>query len=165
MGTKRLGERALLHRRTSSPGFTLDDEALRKALVWVEAFLNSQSEEGWIGPERPEEDRYPSRDPWPLFVVMKVLTQYHEVSGDVRVIDVLAKFFAYLDKELDETPLFSWGKYRWGDLLLSIHWLFSRTGESWLLKLGEKIQQQGYDWKSHFMKFPYRRRDLSDDTV
>jgi hypothetical protein len=39
----------------------------------------------------------------------------------------MQKFFAFLDVLLDSTPLFMWAKYRWQDLLLSIHWLYERT--------------------------------------
>ena len=60
-----------------------------------------------------------------------------------------------LDAVLAERPLRSWGRYRWADLLLSVHWLYERTGEPWLLALGARIQDQGYDWRAQFKTFPY----------
>ncbi|MCG2791395.1 MAG: hypothetical protein L6305_06575, partial [Actinomycetia bacterium] len=56
--------------------YLLDDEKLKnKAKIWVGAFLNNQNKEGWIGPVKAEQGRYQQYDPWPIFVVLKVLTQ------------------------------------------------------------------------------------------
>jgi hypothetical protein len=49
-----------------------------------------------------------------------------------RVFPCMKKFFAFLDVLLDTTPLFMWAKYRWQDLLLSIHWLYERTLDVWI---------------------------------
>ena len=63
--------------------------------------------------------------------------------------------FRKLDALLAERPLRSWARYRWGDLLLSIHWLYDRTGEPWLLDLAARVADQGFDWRAHFKHFPY----------
>jgi hypothetical protein len=42
---------------------------------------------------------------------------------------------------------------RWPDLVLSLHWLYDRTGEDWLLDLAAKAEGQGYDWAAHFAPF------------
>lgn len=67
----------------------------------------------------------------------------------------MARLFSKLDAVFAERPLRSWGRYRWADLLLSVHWLYERTGEPWLLDLGATIQEQGYDWRAQFKTFPY----------
>jgi len=36
---------------------------------------------------------------------------------------------------LDQRPMFDWNRFRWADGVLSIHWLYDRTGQSWLLDL------------------------------
>ena len=62
--------------------WTLDDGDLRaRAEAWVEAFLDWREPGGWIGPRNPAFDRF-GADPWPRFVVLKVLRQYHEATGD-----------------------------------------------------------------------------------
>jgi len=141
--------------------YLLDDEKLKKkAKIWIDAFLNNQDEDGWIGPEEPAEKRYEKHDPWPVFVVLKVLTQYYEVSKDNRVVDVINGFFSYLKKHLEKYPLFSWGKYRWAELILSIHWLYEQIEEEWLLELAEIVSEQGYDWQKHFTDFKYTKKNL-----
>ncbi|NLV92398.1 MAG: hypothetical protein GX030_08405 [Firmicutes bacterium] len=134
----------------------------RKAQKWIEVFLTYQEENGWIGPVRAEDPRQPERDPWPIFVVCKVLTQYYEVSQDQRVLDVMTKFFRYLEANLPGTPLVSWGKFRWADLVLSIHWLYEKTGEEWLLNLAHLVREQGYDWLDHFTNFRYTGKQPID---
>ena len=67
----------------------------------------------------------------------------------------MTKFFRYLEANLPGTPLVSWGKFRWADLVLSIHWLYEKTGEEWLLNLAHLVREQGYDWLDHFTNFRY----------
>jgi len=141
--------------------YLLDDNNLKnKAKIWVDAFLNNQNKEGWIGPVKAEQGRYQQYDPWPIFVVLKVLTQYYEASSDGRVIEVMTNFFNYLKNHLDENPLFLWGKYRWAELVLSIHWLYEQKREDWLLELAEKVSKQGYNWQKHFDDFKYTKKSL-----
>ena len=44
------------------------------------------------------------------------------------------------------------------DLVLSVHWLYEKTGEDWLLKLGEKIHKQGFDWTNYADEFPFKEK-------
>ncbi|NLY51769.1 MAG: hypothetical protein GX063_02545, partial [Firmicutes bacterium] len=102
--------------------YLLDDSKLKaKAQQWIEAFLNGQREDGWIGPVQGVlgTRKYPEYDPWPVFIVCKVLTQYQEATGDERVIPVLLKFCRYMQENLDNRPLESWAKFRWADFILS----------------------------------------------
>jgi len=136
--------------------FLLDDEKLKgKVQRWMDYILSHQQEDGWLGPLRGG-DRYQPYDPWPGFVVLKAMTQYQEATGDTRIIPAMKRFLRKLDALLDQTPLFEWGKSRWADLVLSIHWLYDCAPESWLLDLSGKVREQGYDWRAHFADFRYQ---------
>jgi len=138
--------------------FLLDDDRLKaKVGRWLDYILTHQHEDGWLGPARDQAygERYEAYDPWPVFVTLKAMSQFEAATGDRRIIPAMQKFLARLDRLLDEKPLFVWGKSRWADLALSIHWLYERTGEAWLLNLAAKAQQQGYDWRAHFADFRY----------
>jgi hypothetical protein len=143
--------------------FALDDDALReRAERWVEAFLDGADGTGWIGPEEAAGD-YEPFDPWPRFVVLKVLRQYADATGDERAVDAVEGFCRYLHAALRNRPLFSWGRFRWADLVVTVDWLYERTGEAWLLDLADLAAEQGYDWTDHFVDFRYPRPQPADE--
>jgi hypothetical protein len=140
----------------------LDDGLLKeKAHRWFAHILAHQREDGWLGPAQSK--GYQAHDPWPVFVMLKAMSQYYEATGEVRIPLAMERFLRYLDPLLDRQPLFVWGKSRWADLLLSVHWLYERTGEGWLLRLGETLKAQGYDWRAHFADFRHREKTGSGE--
>ncbi len=142
----------------------LNDARLKgMAQKWIDCILSMQDPSGWIGPTHSTSSTRPY-DQWPIFIVMKVLTQHEEATGDPRVVPALTGFCRYLLDTLDTRPLFSWGRFRWQDLVLSIHWLYNRTGESRLLDVARKAAEQGYDWRTHFERFPYREKQPKGNT-
>lgn len=146
--------------------FLLDDEKLKaKVHKWMDYILTHQQPDGWLGPIHY--GHYHEYDPWPVFIIMKAMTQYYEVTNDERVVSVIEKALHKLDKLLDEKPLFDWGKSRWADGVLSVYWLYERNGEEWLLNLAKKLHDQGYDWNGHFadMKFKERLTSGFDQTT
>ena len=144
--------------------YILDDKRLlEKTRKWVEAFIDSQQENGWIGPVTSDFKKL-EYDPWPNFVVLKVLTQYYDISGDDRVIETIRRFLDFLMKHFDAKPLDryessfdQWARFRWADLVISIYWLYERTNEKWLLNIACKVIKQGYNWTEHFRQFPYKK--------
>jgi len=139
--------------------FLLNDEKLKgKVKRWMDYILSHQHEDGWLGPtqDTSSKGKYRSYDPWPVFVALKAMTQYQEATRDERIVPAMMRFFRKLNSLLDEKPLFEWGKSRWADLALSIHWLYDRTEEGWLLDLARKAHDQGYDWRAHFEGFRYK---------
>ncbi len=141
--------------------YLLDDDALKaKVQRYIDYTLEHQKEDGWLGPEisSSPSGTYQPRDPWPVYVMLKVLTQYHEATGDPRVIPAMQRFLRRLDQEMDARPLFDWNKFRWQDLAVSICWLYDRAPDPELLKLAEKARAQGYDWLAHFQDLPFKER-------
>lgn len=139
----------------------LDDAPLkRKAARWIDAILTMQEPSGWLGPVQAPYFR--AYDHWPVTIVLKVLTQQHEASADARVVPAMQRFCMYLRDTLEERPLFDWARYRWADLVLSLHWLYNRTGEPWVLDVCRTIARQGYDWRTRFATFPYTQKTARD---
>jgi len=133
-----------------------DARLLEKANRWVNWTLAHPQANGQFGPTRND-------DWWPRMVMLKVLTQYHEASGDPRVIPLMQSYFAYQLKELPRRPLRDWGKYRWQDEALSIAWLFRRTSQPELLTLADLLRAQGYDWTAEFTHFPYTHKLIAQE--
>ena len=143
--------------------YILDDEQLKaKVQPWVEWTLNNQTDDGYLGPVpfevKPEKEpglqKYNRRDWWPKMVMLKVLKQYYNATGDERVIDALTQFFKYQLKELPETPLDHltlWANRRGGDNLQVVYWLYNITGDKFLLDLGEIIEKQTFPWTEVFL--------------
>lgn len=143
--------------------FLLDDERLLgKVRRWVEAILERQAPDGWLGPVHDPQYGY-AYDPWPVYVALKALTQYHDATGDARVIPAVERFLRRLDGLLDAQPLRSWAHFRWADLVLSIHWLHDRAPAPWLPALADKVRRQGFDWRTHFDDFPHREKTRRED--
>jgi hypothetical protein len=45
---------------------------------------------------------------------LKALTQWHEATGDERIIPAIERFLRRLAELATEHALRSWGRYRWG---------------------------------------------------
>ncbi len=145
--------------------FLLDDARLKaKARHWIDGILARQQADGWLGPVQGSSQgtQYPAYDPWPPTIALKAVAQYAGATGDARLVPAMRRFLRRLGAQLEEVPLFLWGQYRWADLVLSIHWLYERTGEPWLLDLAATLHAQGYDWRGHFADFQYRERVPAD---
>ncbi len=131
--------------------YLLDDDRLKaKAQKYVEWTLTHQAANGMIGPAGNE-------DWWPRMVMLKVLTQYEEVTGDPRVIPLMSRYFAYQLSALPGRPLQDWGRFRWQDNALSVIWLYNRTGDPKLLELVRLLHTQGFDWQANFADFKFTK--------
>ncbi len=127
----------------------LDDDVLKaKAIRFINWTLDHQQPSGMIGPATND-------DWWPRMVMLKVLAQYHDATGDPRVIPVMTRYFHYQLAALPMRPLRDWGKYRWQDEVLIVGWLHQRTGDQSLLQLAELLKTQGHDWAGEFRAFEH----------
>jgi len=136
--------------------FLLDDPKLiAKANKWVGWTLANQRADGSIGPVK--NDAW-----WSRMIMMKVLIQYYEATGDKRVIPLLSKYADYHLARAKEKPLNEWAKYRWGDEVLGLLWLYNRTGEKKLLDLAKVMHDQGFDWRGFFDDFKFKEKTTSE---
>ncbi|MBC7326972.1 glycoside hydrolase family 127 protein [bacterium] len=125
-------------------GYILKEERIiNKAKRWVEAVLASQEADGYFGPR----DNKRNNDLWPNMIMLYVLRSFYEATGDKRVLPFMSKYFHWQFSQPPENLLpGSWQKWRGGDNLDSIYWLYNRTGESWLLDLARIIHERTADW-------------------
>lgn len=154
--------------------YILQDKALiAKVKPWVEWSIKSQTPDGYFGPSKdyPGEagiQRDNSRDWWPKMVMLKILKQYYSATGDKRVISLMTRYFKYQLKELPQKPLDHWtfwAKYRGGDNLMIVYWLYNITGDKFLLDLGELLHKQTYDFTNAFLEGDMLTRMGSIHTV
>lgn len=132
--------------------YLLDDPRLRaKAERWMQAMIASQQPDGFFGPLQ-------NRDPWPRMVALKALSQYHEATGDERVLTLMTRYFHYQASQPPDLPHKEWRGVRYAENLLSIAWLYRRTGDATLLNLAEQQLNAGFDWSGYFLRFPWREK-------
>lgn len=130
----------------------LQDDRLRAiADRFIDWTLTHQRADGSIGP--PTND-----DWWPRMVMVKVLAQHFEATGDPRVLPVLTRYFHYQLAAMPGRPLQDWGKFRWQDEAYIVQWLHARTGDPKLPVLVALLRQQGFDWVGSFADFPFKQR-------
>jgi hypothetical protein len=129
----------------------LDSAPLKaKAQKFLDWTLDNAAPSGMFGPRNND-------DWWPRMVMLKVLTQYHELTGNARVIPVMTAYFRYQLAEMPTRPLRDWGRFRWQDEVVSLLWLYNRTGDAKLLELADLLKTQGFDWQGLFAgDYPYR---------
>lgn len=128
-----------------------DPRLIAKARKWVSWTLDNQHPDGWIGPRK-------NTDWWPNMVMLKALTQWQEATGDPRVIPVMERYFRHQLERMPRDPLQRWAIFRWQDQVLSVIWLYNRTGERRWLELAWLLKNQGHDWRSQFDPFPFCRK-------
>lgn len=160
----------------------LGDEQLQaKAMQWIEWTLAHQRPTGQIGPrETKAEDRtqpppagaqiHKPDDWWPRMVMLKILQQHYQATGDQRVIECLTRYFRYQLEELPQRPLHDprnprsgswWAAQRGGDNLMVVLWLYNVTGDKFLLDLADLLHEQTVPvtaWFSPGLENMVRRR-------
>ncbi|GAB3950437.1 glycoside hydrolase family 127 protein [Spirosoma harenae] len=137
--------------------YLLDDKDLKdKVLKYVNWSLDKQRLSGFFGPltkkeleGKPMESCADGDDWWPRMIMLKVLQQYYSASNDPRVIPFMTKYFRYQYNSLKTCPLNKWTEWsesRGGDNIMSVYWLYERTGDAFLLDLADILYKQTTNW-------------------
>jgi hypothetical protein len=150
--------------------YILDDKALiAKVKPWVEWSIKSQRADGYFGPAtdypaEPGIQRDNTGDWWPKMVMLKILKQYYSATGDKRVIGLMTNYFKFQLKELPAKHLDHytfWSRYRAGDNLMVVYWLYNITGDKFLLDLADLLHKQTFDFTDTFLNTPLLSQDGS----
>ncbi len=127
-------------------GYMLNNKKMiGEAKFWIDAVLNNQRDNGDFG---PAVERKGNRDLWTNMPMLWCLQSYYEYSKDPRVLPFMTRYFKYELSVPDNKFLKDyWENSRGGDNLLSVYWLYNRTGDKWLLDLANKIDKNTADWR------------------
>jgi len=127
-------------------GYMLNDKKMiSEAKFWIDAVLNNQRDNGDFGPAI---ERKGNRDLWTNMPMLWCLQFYYEYSKDPRVIPFMTRYFKY-ELSVPENKFLKdyWENSRGGDNLLSVYWLYNRTGDKFLLDLATKIDRNTANWR------------------
>ncbi|HYC87389.1 MAG TPA: beta-L-arabinofuranosidase domain-containing protein, partial [Chryseosolibacter sp.] len=140
--------------------FLLDDKGLKeKVMRYINWTLDHQRPSGYFGPitkaERENgavitpETCANGEDWWPKMIMLKVLQQFYEVTGDKRVIPFMTKYFQYQLSALKNCPVGKWTEWatsRGADNVMMAQWLYGINGDPSLIELASLIESQSYPW-------------------
>jgi len=137
-----------------SLGYILEDKRIiDEARRWVDAILANQWDNGYFG----SVENYENYDYWPNMIMLYVLRSFHEATDDPRVLPFMTRYFQYqqtvpLEKlyPSDTRGRTWWQGIRAADNLDSIHWLYNRTEEPWLLDAARVNHERTQDWTGGF---------------
>jgi len=129
--------------------WALDDAALKGRIAgYVDLIVAGQGDDGIFAPMAARRgERY---DLWAILLVNKVLAQYHDATGDDRVLRAVEASLRSVEGSVARTPLFDWGRFRWFEGLIPIFHVYERTGDAWLLDLARTLRTQGRDYVALF---------------
>jgi hypothetical protein len=144
--------------------FLLDDAPLKERLArHVAHVVQHQRADGWYAPY-PLDAVTKRYDLWAILLANKALVQYHEATGEARVLAAVKKSLRAVQDGIDRTPLYEWGRFRWYEGLVSVFYVHERAPEPWLVDLARKLRAQGVDfealYRSEDVTLPTPRRGL-----
>ena len=115
---------------------------------WIEAVIEGCRDDGFMGPANAKENgRY---EVWPQMIMLWILQDYFEYTGDTRVLDVMTNYFRFQLTQPDDKFLEDyWENSRGGDNMWSVIWLYNHTGNKELLPLIDQIHRNTADWTGH----------------
>ena len=121
-----------------------DEKMIAETKVWLEGVFASRQKDGYFGPLNEHDGR---RELWAHMIMLWCLQSYYEYSNDPRVIELMTDYFHWQltvpdDKFLEDY----WENSRGGDNMVSVIWLYNRTGDKELLKLIEKLHRNTANW-------------------
>lgn len=125
-----------------------DEKMMAETQTWIEAVIEGCREDGFMGPANAKENgRY---EVWPQMIMLWILQDYYEYTGDKRVLTVMTNYFKFQLTQPDDKFLQDyWENSRGGDNMWSVIWLYNRTGDKELLPLIEQIHRNTANWAQH----------------
>jgi hypothetical protein len=123
-----------------------DKRMLAGTKFWIDAVLKYQRPDGDFGPVIYKKSG--KRDLWANMPMLWCLQSYYEYSKDVRVITFMRKYFQW-ELTIPDADFLTdyWENSRGGDNLVSVYWLYNRTGDKSLLDLATKIDHATANWR------------------
>lgn len=118
---------------------------------FIEWTLNSQDETGNYGPVCTKHEQ------WSRYVMLKVLIQYEEITGDERVVPFAKKFFLYMTDLTKKITITEWSRARVPDLLYVGKWLYDKTQDPEVLACMKQIDGSSLDWCDYLGNLPFTR--------
>lgn len=141
--------------------YLLDDAELQKKVKkYIDWTIDNQRPSGYFGGITKYERENNTKvtvanlklagdDWWPKMVMLKVMKQYYQATGNQRVIEFMKKYFRFQLEALKTIPVGQWTEWatsRGTDNAMMVQWLYQQTKDDSLLELAELIESQSFNW-------------------
>lgn len=125
------------------------------AQSWITPMIESQRADGWFGPRSnltAGDNGKP--DVWPNMLALQCLQSNYEYTKNPKILTMMTNYFRW-ENDLPQSQLLKsyWENERAADNIMSVIWLYNRTGEPWLLGLVSKLHRAGADWVSGVVNY------------
>lgn len=121
-----------------------DPEMLKETQFWIESVIKNAQISGFFGPANYSDGKI---ELWAQMIMLWVLQDYYEYSGDKRALDVIRKYLNWETQRPDVGFLDSyWENSRGGDNMWTAIWCYNRLGLTWLPNLVTKIHNNTANW-------------------
>ena len=125
--------------------YLLKDQKLKsRADKYISVVKSLQTPEGKICPQEDKDEK--NEDMWSMFLVIKVLVEYADFTGDEEIEEIVFRALKYLFRRICKKTLSNWAASRWYECLIPIIWLYERRPEKWLLTFARRLKLQGIDF-------------------
>lgn len=121
-----------------------DPDMLKETQYWIDAVIKNATPGGFFGPANYSDGKL---ELWAQMIMLWVLQDYYEYSGDERAMDVIRKYLLWETRRNDNGFLDTyWENSRGGDNIWSAVWCYNRMGLSWIPNLITKIHNNTANW-------------------
>lgn len=132
--------------------FLLDDPSLKKRVGnYVRIIVGKQQTDGWLAPCN-DRKHY---DLWAEILMLKVLSEYAEYSGDASVDECVFRGLLNLYSHIENYTIHGWAAARWFEALFPIRRAYALTGDKRLLDLANILAATGFDYEKLLKTFGF----------
>lgn len=124
--------------------YLLNDKGMiDRAKKYVQEIIKHQQPDGWLA---PCEDRK-NYDLWAEILMLKVLAEYAEFSGDESMDDCIFKGLINLYAHIENYTIHGWASARWFEALFPIRREYERTNDNRLIALAHTLAATGFNYE------------------
>ena len=124
-----------------------DEELISKANKYIDIIIKCQREDGRICPIN-DTDKF-SNDLWSMFLILKVLTIYAQVSGNTNADEAIVNGLKYINTSMNHNTIINWAHARYFECFIPLLYVKKKklASNQFVKELTVKLKAQGLDYK------------------
>lgn len=136
--------------------YLLKDEDLKaRAEKYVREIIKRQQPDGWLAPCENRKNY----DLWAEILMLKVLAEYADFSGDESADDCVFKGLINLYEHIENYTIHGWAAARWFEALFPIYREYVRTKDERLTALAHTLAATGFNYEKLAENLSFEKPD------